>query len=141
MVPVIFYQFHMINKIFFWNPLSNTNNFRLMLILFKCFGKLKITLIFDLSKTKRSLFQPPKGTKLSKMTTLNFSIKGQHESHNGTATIVPNYNEGTILALNDLMGTMDNLVTRKIGNVEGFDIYENYYDGGSDDYLYFAIAQ
>ena len=71
--------------------------------------------------------------------TINFKIKGQHESHTGEAVIVPDYNEGTIYMLNNLPGEMDNMKTRKIGNAEGYDIYENYYDPGSDDYGYFAV--
>ncbi len=73
--------------------------------------------------------------------TLNFSIRGQHENHNGEAIIVPSYNEGTLQILNNVPGEMDNLKTRMIGNVEGYDIYENYYDPGSNDYAYFAVKK
>lgn len=75
------------------------------------------------------------------MNTINFSITGCHESHKGEATIVINYNEGTVLALNELPGTIDNLKTRLLGNFEGYKIFENYYDPESDDYLYFAVAE
>lgn len=73
------------------------------------------------------------------MTTINFNFQGKHESHTGEAVIVPDYNEGTIYVLNNVPGKMDDLKTRKIGNVDGYDIYENYYDSGSDDYSYFAV--
>lgn len=73
--------------------------------------------------------------------TINFSFMGNHEVHSGTAIVVPNYNEGTIVALNALPGSMDNLTTRKIGNQDEYIIYENYYDPGSNDYLYFAIKE
>jgi hypothetical protein len=71
---------------------------------------------------------------------MNFKIAGRHESHNGTAVVVENYNEGTIYIENNLPGEVGKLTTRKIGVCDGFAIYENYYDSGSDDYSYFAIA-
>ena len=73
--------------------------------------------------------------------TLNFSIVGQHENHSGEAIIVGDKNEGTIEILNNMPGSMDNLKTRMIGNFDGYDIYENYYDSGSNDYAYFAVKQ
>lgn len=71
--------------------------------------------------------------------TINFKIRGRHENHRGEAIIVPDYKEGTNYMQNNLPGKVDFMKTRKIGNVDGYDIYENYYDPGSDDYGYFAI--
>jgi hypothetical protein len=75
------------------------------------------------------------------METLNFKITGNHEVHTGEATILNDYNEGTIHALNNMPGSMDALKTRKIGSFDGYDVYENYYDSGSSDYIYFAIEK
>jgi hypothetical protein len=74
------------------------------------------------------------------MKTINFKIQGQHESHSGEAVIADNYNEGTIYVENNMPGTVGTLKTNLIGNFEGYKIYENYYDPGSDDYSYFAVA-
>lgn len=70
--------------------------------------------------------------------TIVFKIEGQHETHRGTANIVPNKLEGVINAVNNLPGEGE-LTSRIIGQVDGYDIYENYYDSGSDDYSYFAV--
>ena len=59
--------------------------------------------------------------------------------HRGEAVIVENHNEGTIYAENNLPGIVGTLKTNKIGTIDGYTIYENYYDPGSDDYMYFAI--
>ena len=82
-------------------------------------------------------------TQLNKqnMKTINFKIQGRNENHSGEAVIVENYNDGTIYVLNNLPGPMDKLKTNKIGNYDGYTIYENYYDSGSDDYSYFAVKQ
>lgn len=73
------------------------------------------------------------------MNTINFHIQGRHESHRGEAVIVDNYNEGTIYVENNSPGEVGTLKTNKIGIVDGYEIYENYYDSGSDDYSYFAV--
>jgi hypothetical protein len=73
-------------------------------------------------------------------TEINFRIQGRHQSHHGTAVIVDNYSEGVIDAKNNLPGEGRTLTTEKIGGYDGFAIYENYYDSGSVDYFYFAIA-
>lgn len=72
-------------------------------------------------------------------TEIIFKIIGHHESHHGIAVIVENYNEGTIHALNNILGSMDDMRTRRIGAQDGYNIFENYTDSGSEDYVYFAI--
>lgn len=70
---------------------------------------------------------------------INFKIQGRHESHNGEAVIVENYNEGTIYVENNLPGLVGTLKTNKIGTYEGYEVFENYYDSGIIDYSYFAV--
>lgn len=73
------------------------------------------------------------------METINFKIQGRHESQSGEATIVEDYNEGTIYVMNNVPWDWDEIQTNKIGDFEGYSIYENYVDSGSDDYSYFAV--
>lgn len=81
-------------------------------------------------------YQTMKNIIATPTTEINFSISGRHESHHGTATIVENYNEGTIYAENNLPGDVK---TRQIGSQDGYSIFENYTDSGSVDYVYFAV--
>lgn len=76
--------------------------------------------------------------------TINFRIQGGN-LHTGIALIVDNYADGVKYA-----GTTDelpepeegdDLFTRDIGTFEGHRIYANYYDSGSDDYVYFAVKE
>lgn len=73
------------------------------------------------------------------MKTINFKIQGNHESHHGSAVIVSDYNEGINYSQNHLDCISDEIQSNKIGIYEGYFIYENYLDSGSDDYIYFAI--
>ena len=72
-------------------------------------------------------------------TTINFNIHGKHEFHSGEATIVDSYNEGITIAGNNVSIFNGELKTNLIGGLDGYKIYENYSDSGSNDYYYFAI--
>lgn len=73
------------------------------------------------------------------MKTINFTIQGQHESQSGEAIVVSSYSEGVELTTSMSPDFSNGFKTNLIGGFEGFKVYENYSDSGSNDYFYFAI--
>lgn len=75
------------------------------------------------------------------MKTINFSITTGTESHISSAVIVDNYNEGLNQAETFFQENFEeiNFKTNEIGNFEGYSVFENYIDSGSNDYFYFAL--
>ena len=73
-----------------------------------------------------------------KTETLEFNITGRTEAHRGTATIVDNYRDGIVLANDAFSDFEGDVICNRIGNCEGYTIYESYVDSGSEDYFYFA---
>lgn len=81
--------------------------------------------------------------------TINFRIQSSN-LHTGTAVIVNSYADGVkyVEESDEIEHSDENAIpeigqtglrTREIGLFEGYKIYENYYDSGSDDYVYFAV--
>lgn len=74
-------------------------------------------------------------------TTINFSIKGQHENHLGSAMVgfvtTGIYEAAIHFDFNPAIKR--NMIGSQI--IEGLEyrVFENYVDSGSDDYFYFAV--
>ena len=74
---------------------------------------------------------------------IHFNIKGRHTSHNGSADLINSANEIKSLYA-EHFNIYEHLVSvNRIGiiNIDdaNYEIYESYYDSGSNDYLYFAV--
>lgn len=70
------------------------------------------------------------------MKTLNFKFQLKHTAPSGIAIVVSSNKEGLEHASEHFKGDFK---TEIIGAKEGYYIYENYQDSGSNDYFYFAI--
>lgn len=71
------------------------------------------------------------------MKTINFKFQLRHTSPSGIATVVSSYNNGFKHATEYFNGDFK---TERIGTTDnGYSIYENYQDSGSNEYIYFAI--
>jgi hypothetical protein len=93
---------------------------------------------------------PEQRRKKMKPTSFNFQIKGQHESHKGSAVILDTHLDVREAAEQAFRADGDErpVTVREIGFYAGpdqadyygkYEIYESYTDSGSDNYYYFAV--